>query len=381
MKKNNEKNGFLIVWVSCILVLLVFCFLGMNSKGTYSAYGALGECLGANGGDASACVYCSTTGMYGGDCPSTDDDLATEDGPSTSKPTSGSGDTSVTCTTAVMCAVSGGSFVGEGWFINGVECGYCMDLGGSSTTKQCEYESSGHCYSVHGGGNCVNVDGCWVPKDGNDDEEDSSTNDDGSTPGTDVEDILCPDGTVFNPTANNNLGACESEIGNTDPTSYGCEDYYGDDWVCTMSETMYGNEVKFYCSCNPQCPTGYQLENGQCVPCECDGEDCVEDGTTSPGTTNPKPGTTNPDPKPSSDDDDDNDDDNIPDPEDPDDDNDGVPDTVDPTPEGETTNRPSSGGNVTENPQTSQIAIFVVWVVAIAAICYSVYYFKKVNED
>lgn len=37
--------------------------------------------------------------------------------------------------------------------------------------------------------------------------------------------------------------------------------------------------------------------------------------------------------------------------------------------------------NITENPQTGQIAIFVVWVIALAAIVYSVWYFKKIREN
>ena len=42
---------------------------------------------------------------------------------------------------------------------------------------------------------------------------------------------------------------------------------------------------------------------------------------------------------------------------------------------------PSSDVNVEENPPTSEIAIFVVWVVAAMAIVYSVWYFKQVRDN
>ena len=41
----------------------------------------------------------------------------------------------------------------------------------------------------------------------------------------------------------------------------------------------------------------------------------------------------------------------------------------------------SSSSNVTENPKTGEITIFIVWVVAVMAIVYSVWYFKKVKEN
>ena len=53
--------------------------------------------------------------------------------------------------------------------------------------------------------------------------------------------------------------------------------------------------------------------------------------------------------------------------------------TVEPSDDSEPSSEPSS--NVDENPQTGQIAMFIVWVVALAAIVYSVWYFKKVRES
>lgn len=41
----------------------------------------------------------------------------------------------------------------------------------------------------------------------------------------------------------------------------------------------------------------------------------------------------------------------------------------------------SSSTNVGENPPTGEIAIFVVWVIAAAAIVYSIWYFKQVRES
>ena len=39
MKKDDNKNGFLITWVSCIVFLLMLCFFGINNavKDTYAA--------------------------------------------------------------------------------------------------------------------------------------------------------------------------------------------------------------------------------------------------------------------------------------------------------------------------------------------------------
>jgi len=51
-------------------------------------------------------------------------------------------------------------------------------------------------------------------------------------------------------------------------------------------------------------------------------------------------------------------------------------------PSNPTNPKPSSnGGNVTQNPQTGQILMFIIWIVAFAAIGYSIYYFKKVRES
>ena len=50
------------------------------------------------------------------------------------------------------------------------------------------------------------------------------------------------------------------------------------------------------------------------------------------------------------------------------------------TPTSNPTSKPSSS-NVDKNPQTGQIAIFIVWVIALGAIVYSVWYFKKVKEN
>ena len=369
MKKNNEKNGFLIVWVSCIVVLLVFCFLGMNSKGTYSV---------------SNCT-CSVGSVYGNQCiiggvvvgtpVCTDDDTATEDGPSTSNPTSGSndGDTSVTCVTAAMCAGRGGSWVSEGWSKDGVACGYCMDLGGS-TTEECEYKSEGHCVSVHGGGNCVRDGNCWVPKGGNDESPSS-----GDTSSTCITAAICAGrGENWNWvsegwTSNGvECGYCYESDSSSDEDR--CPSYNSDPNCDCVEDGTLNGKTCYSCTCYMPCVsdnpnTVCRREGDKCV-CECDceeGDDNCEPETITPATPNPNP---NPNPNP--------DDDYVPEPE-------------DPTPGGETSSRPSSnrpsssrpssGGNVTENPQTSQIAIFVVWVVAIAAICYSVYYFKKVKED
>lgn len=41
----------------------------------------------------------------------------------------------------------------------------------------------------------------------------------------------------------------------------------------------------------------------------------------------------------------------------------------------------SSGNEVNDNPQTGEIAIFGVWVIALGAICYSFWYFRKANEN
>ena len=57
--------------------------------------------------------------------------------------------------------------------------------------------------------------------------------------------------------------------------------------------------------------------------------------------------------------------------------------SVRPTPSSSST-RPSSSSkteNVEKNPQTGEIAVFIVWFVAFAAIAYSIYYFKKIREN
>lgn len=41
----------------------------------------------------------------------------------------------------------------------------------------------------------------------------------------------------------------------------------------------------------------------------------------------------------------------------------------------------STNTNTNENPQTGEIAIFGMWVIAFGAICYSFWYFKKLNES
>ena len=55
------------------------------------------------------------------------------------------------------------------------------------------------------------------------------------------------------------------------------------------------------------------------------------------------------------------------------------PSVSDPSDE-EVSSRPSSD-NVETNPPTGDIAIFVVWVLAVAAIVYSIWYFKQVREN
>lgn len=51
------------------------------------------------------------------------------------------------------------------------------------------------------------------------------------------------------------------------------------------------------------------------------------------------------------------------------------------TDDGYVDNGNDTDDNVTENPQTGQIAIFVVWSIALVAICYSVWYFKRIKEN
>lgn len=50
-------------------------------------------------------------------------------------------------------------------------------------------------------------------------------------------------------------------------------------------------------------------------------------------------------------------------------------------PSSTTTKAPSSNSNVSENPGTGQIAIFVVWTIALASIVYSIWYFRKIKSN
>ena len=52
-----------------------------------------------------------------------------------------------------------------------------------------------------------------------------------------------------------------------------------------------------------------------------------------------------------------------------------------PTPSNTSSNTPSSSSNITDNPKTGSVAIFIVWIIAIGTLVYAGVYFKQAKEN
>lgn len=392
MKKNKEKNGFLITCISCIVLLLVMFYFGFSDslKGT------------------RACSWDPWSHKYVGDDCEVNDDGQTEIPSSSSTPSSSPKPASSSSPASSSKPASSSSSWGE--MVDKDQCeanghkwvdGICINAPSSSSTGggSCSICNSmpvgaqGVCPAgeVVVGCDCGTGEALCGKKssdsgdsgDSDTDVVDSTTNKHSN--GSYTISVKKNDGSVlqYNYDSQGRLMSIITTDAkgnqNVDTTKYSNLDgsvinYYNNYAECyymaqdssgdcvsykdTYITKGFAKNIVYYdedlCkqTTGGECKANYDEETGKWTytaeDCVCEEDDsCVDEPTPKP--TNP----TNP----------------------------TIPEST--VPSG-STNKPtssSSGENVTDNPQTGQIAIFVVWVVALASIIYSIWYFRKVRES
>ena len=421
---NENKNGFFITWVSCIVVLLTLCFFGINDsiKGTHSfmveqgqscgeGY-TRGDCItGANGKIMCSCIK----------------------NPSSNKPTNPENPGDSEETTCPSGTIKGqvASQCGEGadkykLSDKGNDCWTysCVINDDDATEPECTYSNQSNC-ELSTKKECILISGCYVPK------TISGAGDNyqcwfyngiyvwGNTGSYPTDDSYC---------RNQETVACPDGEHSSHP---------GNDWFCKMYKV--GNGVCYYdctneedgavCSEQLNCDASkgqYPAmdSNGNCLcVCECEDGSCDEptetkvkqcwicDGkykwdyasnvasscqsslrTESNCSGNPPVYPGNP----------------------------GspiIPTDPDDEPSTPSSSSPSTGGcyknkdtgiakwfesdpdnnsgtdlyekvansecehNITDNPATGQIAMFIVWIIGFASIGYSIYYLMKFSKS
>ena len=435
-KKQNKKNGFLITWSACIVLLLVLCFFGISDsmKGTQAKecyiYNGIEYCQnsapsGFTGvvskpSDYTPSQYLPGNSDYNGGGGSNDDDDY-DDGPG-----SGSG--------------------------SGSGSGYCSGVGGVSSEKECKAEG-----------------GVWV--DGSDEKPSSGDGETGMT-GDDkyncsLDWVTCnSDGsytttiegsngetTIYYHDSDGNFVSYKTEYEDGSYTEYDykthitthtneigtvtfykteddCESNSGKKCGVYDGSYLTSDDAKTYFYNSKEACEAATL--GECLPfngddtsvwISCDAKTCEDLGTceedddpsapitpspapvfpsTQPDLTpdDPSPGSSKPtSSNPSS---------SNPSSSNPNDRGDGcyrnkdtgefkwfnsdpelnsqtsLYEKVDDSncePDISSNPKPSSSGNITENPQTGEIAIFLIWILGFGAVGYSVWYYIKSRKE
>ena len=418
MKNNNikTKSSFLIFFVACISVIMIIGFsVSLNTKGTYSAstcykcenggstwYStsnipgvtctsvSITYCSSSSSGSSSSSSNtlndcCTKNGLYSnlGTCQENTNRVCTLAGNACGGcyvPTSQGLNCSDKASTQKKCEdnsnlkcvqdAASGCWYATGEYKDQAAChavGYhCITSGGKLVPTYTCYKSEALCQS---GTNkvCSNYNGCFVGD------------------GADLGDgVSCINGNTTGKCGNNTLTVCGILL------SYSCKDTSGTSHTYTCkhdSGSQTGPESETYSTCtlsssteseegcyrannrlnwftkSPGSPwTKVSVAEGNCGGCvsgyeENDDGDCVKKPSSDPSSSKPSPST------PSN------------------------PSSSDPTPSNPSSSdsapsTPSSDNvNVNENPKTGSIAIFTIWVVALATLGYAFWYFKKVRFE
>lgn len=323
-----KNNKFISICIICGSLLLVLIYFGINKYFVNDTYAAQ-SCSCPNGGSLQGTSCVVVTSHYEWVEKTISQSCSSASVPSNCTFT---GNNMCVCTGKVQVEVSDTQTYAASC-VNVPE-----DIG-----PTCEYASEGHCKGATGK-TCIYQNGCYVPP----------------------------------ALVNGDTKACSAIKGSlTGGQWIGSCTYVNGEWLCP--------------SCFVQCFNGYTLEGNQCVPCsgedckECDQPACYVSGSnycwgtskecsgslvntigsandckapTSGGTTG---GTTPSNPT-----------------------NPSVP-GASTNPSTPSTGAPSSSvptdGNITENPPTGAIAVFMIWIIGVASIVYSVWYFKRIKEN
>lgn len=376
--ENKEKNGFLITWGVCLVILLTLCYFGVNNsvRGTHAALTKVCAAYSCpNGGTLSgtSCIVNSTTTVQ--KCETKTQSCSQSAVPSGCTYSGGNTCSCKVCSN-VQQVVPGQTYEATCSQYEFIDDGTGSDSG---NTTSCQYKTQGECNSVTGK-SCVWDGQCYVAPA----ESEPETGD---------------------------LRHCSLiKEGVTGGYWGGSCIYSGNDWYCGQ--------------CVLACVAGYTREGNACVPCEgndcesCEEPACYLNGTTycwgnsdicsgtivsgitsaanckassssntpsepsipnnpsnpsTPSTpsnpsnpTNPSPGNTNRGPGCYKD---------I---------STGKTQWFDSDPEINSSTYKYSvvadsecEGNVSVNPPTGQIAMFIMWVIGLGALVYSVYYFMR----
>lgn len=358
MNKLSNKNEFIISCISCIVIILVMCYFTFSSsasgilKGTSAGPTAIEECTACPNGynlDTSTCMCIKAAssstsnptmteeGCVGNNCNEEDDDSGSDSSPSS------------TCTTSSDCSCS----LTQTPVCSNNKCS-CQD---DPAIPSCTYtsEQKNACESDYRRECRKTSNGCYEPT--------------GSCLSGYVED---PD----DPTYCYMSSTCIGGQLNKDGTI--C--------ICDSGYTLFGNTCIDTTMCAGGaytdsdtgeckiCPNGYSATYGTigkekdvCYKTNTDPDNPTSNPTGSTPTSTPS--SSNPtnsssvssSSKTSS--------------------SSNSNSSISSSSTNTNSSNSSSSNETVTNPQTGEIAIFAIWVIAFGAICYSFWYFRKVKEN
>lgn len=401
MKNLKNRNECIISCVSCIVIILVMCYFMFSSttssllKGTLAVSYKTVSCV--QGNIPSGCTYIGNSQCT---CPvntevsscasgyhvengiCVKDSTMTEDG-CTGSNCGSSGSSTASCdynnqsscqsATHHVCAKSGSC-----WISGVTACvdGYTMITGGScvkgsSSTSSCTYNGESQCITYSGYDACSKgSDGCWYPYKSSSSSSSSSSGSrcpsgsydlgvNGGNKAASIGAKMCGNG---NYTLTQDIEQGCWHISCTEPCDCGddgdCSESFNACWNCSGSY-KYGVNTAYEDSCT-QVNTSLCYSNSEYTSCwKCDSgyvtgtntkyaSSCSEVSTyyctATPSNSGSTPSST-------------------------------------PTSNPSSSYFSSSSEEIITNPQTGEIAIFIMWVIAFGAICYSFWYFKKAREN
>ena len=228
--KENKRNGFLITWVSCILLLLVLCFFGVSDsmKVTHAAYTCPDGYPNLSGTRCYKVVDAKASPKYSatGSC-------------------SCKGSTS-TASGSCSCTNSGGQYKGGTCTTSGCSCPSGYPTVSSNYCKTTPNTWSGTCDASSGSAKCLCGSGSVT------------SNSCGVTSSTTYS---CSEGTLVDNKCHIYVDAIKKEDANCthndDPgDEYDCEFIAsGDCWSCTKKNTSSSSSSKPSSSSQPSCVT------------------------------------------------------------------------------------------------------------------------------
>lgn len=354
MKNLKNRNEFIISCVSCIVIILVMCYFMFSSetsnllKGTLAASYKTVSCV--QGNIPSGCSYIGNsqcTCPVNTEVPSCASGYHVENG---------------------IC-VKDSTMTEDG--CTGSNCGSSGTSTKPSSTSSCTYNGESQCITYSGYDTCSKgTDGCWYPYKSSSSSSSSSSGSscpggsydygiNGSNKAISTGNKMCGNGN-YTITQAYEQGCWY--ISCTEPCDCGddgdCSESFNACWNCSGSY-KYGSNTDYEDSCT-QVNTSMCYSNSEYTGCWKCGNGYVTGTNTKYASSCEEVSTYYCTATPS---------------------NSGSTPSSTPTSKPSSSYFSSSSEEIITNPQTGEIAIFAMWVIAFGAICYSFWYFKQAREN